>query len=378
MNIMKQNLALLVLSIVGCYQQAYGYAKIANVKLLQTSRLQWGMQSGRQYPSRSHKSNSFSVTPYSHHALLATTNDELVGEDAAVFSFEQQQLKSWLIFGAAVTAVLGTLFLGWVYEGEGGLQLGNAFKAEMESLAGGDTTLTIVYMLGFFAVVHSGLASLRPKAEEVLNGIFGEATGARAWRVVFAMASLPLALSCIVYFINHRYDGQQLWDFRAYPEMHTFVWITSFISFLFLYPSTFNLLEVAAVDKPQLHLWETGITRITRHPQMVGQLLWCAAHTAYLGTSFMCATSSMLCLHHLFAVWNGDRRLRDKFGDRATLVKERTSIVPFAAILSGRQVLPDDYYKEFLRGPYALIVVFTTAAYFAHPFMQAGSTLLHW
>ena len=26
--------------------------------------------------------------------------------------------------------------------------------------------------------------------------------------------------------------------------------------------------QVAAVDEPQLHLWETGIMRITRHPQV--------------------------------------------------------------------------------------------------------------
>lgn len=30
--------------------------------------------------------------------------------------------------------------------------------------------------------------------------------------------------------------------------------------------------QVAAVDEPRLHLWETGITRITRHPQAVGQV----------------------------------------------------------------------------------------------------------
>jgi uncharacterized membrane protein len=30
-----------------------------------------------------------------------------------------------------------------------------------------------------------------------------------------------------------------------------------------------SCLQVAAVDKPKLHLWETGIMRITRHPQMV-------------------------------------------------------------------------------------------------------------
>jgi zeta-carotene isomerase len=46
--------------------------------------------------------------------------------------------------------------------------------------------------------------------------------------------------------------------------VHEFVWILSFLSFYFLYPSTFNLLEIAAVDRPKLHMWATGIMRITR------------------------------------------------------------------------------------------------------------------
>lgn len=72
-----------------------------------------------------------------------------------------------------------------------------------------------------------------------------------------------------VYFINHRYDGVQLWQLQNVSGIHQLVWISSFISFIFLYPSTFNLLEVAAVDKPKMHLWETGIMRITRHPQVL-------------------------------------------------------------------------------------------------------------
>lgn len=301
--------------------------------------------------------------------LAGSTGDrELVGEDAATFSLEQQTIKAWGTFAGAVATVLGFLFYVWLYDA--GPRGGDEFKRVMEELAGGDTTLTITYMLSFFAVAHSGLASLRPAAEEIV--------GARAWRVLFALVSLPLAFSCIVYFINHRYDGLQLWDLRSQPWMHDTVWWSSLVSFLFLYPSTFNLLEVAAVDKPKLHLWETGITRITRHPQMVGQVTWCAAHTLYLGTSFMCATSAMLCAHHLFAVWNGDRRLRNKFGEKADLVRETTSVVPFAAILSGKQVLPPDYYKEFLRLPYLTIVVGSVAAYYLHPFMQAGSTLTKW
>ena len=39
------------------------------------------------------------------------------------------------------------------------------------------------------------------------------------------------------------------------------------------YPHPLPRPEVAAIDRPQLHLWETGVIRITRHPQMVGQVV---------------------------------------------------------------------------------------------------------
>lgn len=80
-------------------------------------------------------------------------------------------------------------------------------------------------------------------------------------------------------------------------------------------PPALLALQVAAVDKPQLHLWETGVIRITRHPQLWGQAMWCAAHTLWTGTSFSLVTSLALVLHHSFAAWNGDRRLRDKHGE---------------------------------------------------------------
>ena len=159
---------------------------------------------------------------------------DLIGEDAATFNLNEQSLKEWGTFFVAVGGIISFLFYVWIYQD--GPLLGDQFKTLMEGLAGGDSTLTITYMLGFFAVAHSGLASLRPAAEKIV--------GARVWRYIFALVSLPLSLSSIVYFINHRYDGIQLWDLRLEPGMHDFVWWTSLVSFLFLYPSTFNLLEV--------------------------------------------------------------------------------------------------------------------------------------
>jgi uncharacterized membrane protein len=207
-----------------------------------------------------------------------------------------------------------------------------------------------------FAIAHSGLAALRPKGEQWV--------GARLYRVFFALVSIPFASVLIIYFINHRYDGIRLWNLHAVSGVSSLVWSLSFLSFLFLYPATFNLLEIAAVQKPQVHLYESGIIRITRHPQMVGQGIWCVAHCLWLGTTFTLITSLGLMLHHGFAVWHGDRRLSARYGESFEKVKERTSIVPFLAIFQGRQTLE---LKEFIRPAYAGVVLFILIFWWLHP-----------
>lgn len=296
----------------------------------------------------------------------SSTESSLVGEDAAVFDVGEQKLSSWIYFTIVLGAVLTILNFIWIDPKTG---YGNAFVETISSVSSNHEVVMLI-ILFIFALVHSGLASFRDAGEKLM--------GERAFRVLFAGLSLPLAVSAVVYFIDHRYDGTQLWQVRDFPGMHEFVWAMSFISFFFLYPSTFNLLEVAAVDKPKMHMYETGIMRITRHPQMVGQFLWCIAHTLWIGNTFMVTTSVGLLAHHLFGVWNGDRRLAIRYGDAFDVVKNRTSIIPFAAILDGRQKLPKDYYKEFLRLPYITILALTLGAYFAHPLLQAASYHLNW
>jgi zeta-carotene isomerase len=300
----------------------------------------------------------------------ATMMRTLVGDDAAAFDWQQQKWGDWAKFTVATGTVLASI--AWVWVLPSGPHGGDVFLHTIQSTLGTtDPAVTVAAMLTVFAVSHSGLAGLRTYAEPVV--------GARAWRVLFAMVSLPLALSCISYFVNHAHDGVQLWDATGVPGLHSALWLTNFISFLFLYPSSFNLLEIAAIQPPQLHLWETGIVRITRHPQAAGQVLWCVAHTLWLGTSTAAAASTILVLHHVYSVWHGDRRLATRHGEAFDYIKSKTSVVPFAAILDGRQELPPDYLtKELLRLPYALVIGGTVAAYYAHPFMQAGAALLHW
>lgn len=225
----------------------------------------------------------------------------------------------------------------------------------------------IMGLLLTFAIAHSGLAALRPRGEKLI--------GPRPYRVLFALVSLPLATILIIYFFNHRYDGLQLWQVQDLPGIQPLVWVVSAISFLFLYPATFNLLEIAAVRKPQVHLYESGIIRVTRHPQMVGQVLWCLAHTLWIGSTFMILTSLGLVLHHLFGVWHGDRRLQARYGDAFQAVKERTSIIPFLAIFQGKQTLD---LKEFLRPAYLGVAIFVGLLWWAHPLLIRATSNVHW
>jgi len=221
-------------------------------------------------------------------------------------------------------------------------------------------------LLGF-AVAHSGLAALRSWGESKI--------GARPYRVLFALVSVPFATVLIIYFINHRYDGAQLWMVQGVAGVEPLVWILSFISFLFLYPATFNLLEVAAIAKPQVHLYETGIMRITRHPQMVGQVIWCIAHTLWIGTTFTLLTSIGLIAHHCFAVWHGDRRLSQRFGEAFEAVKARTSILPFQAIVQGQQSI---VWSEFLRPAYVGVTLFVLGFWWAHPLLIRATANVSW
>jgi uncharacterized membrane protein len=222
-------------------------------------------------------------------------------------------------------------------------------------------------MISLFGLVHSGLAALRLHAEKTV--------GARPYRVLFALVSLSLAAVLITFFLNHRYDGVQLWQLQGQPGLEPLVWILSAISFIFLYPSTFNLLEVAAIQRPQVHLYDAGIVRITRHPQMVGQVIWCVAHTLWIGTTFTLATSLGLIGYHLFAVWHGDRRLKIRYGSAFELVKAQTSVIPFLAIFQGRQTL---ILQEFLRPSYAGIMVFILLFWWLHPWMMRASMNIRW
>ncbi len=221
------------------------------------------------------------------------------------------------------------------------------------------TSLIIFLLIFVFAVIHSGGAALRSKAESIM--------GARLWRLCFVSLSLPSAIILISYFLSHRYDGIRLWNFQGNSFVFLLVWFLTAISFLFLYPATYNLLEIPSVLKPQVRIYGTGIMRITRHPQAFGQIIWCFAHTLWIGTSFTLVTSLGLILHHIFAIWHGDKRLETKFGGEFYKFKESTSVIPFMAIIDGRQTFK---IKEFFKLSQLGILIAIAVLWWSHQYIN--------
>ncbi len=109
-----------------------------------------------------------------------------------------------------------------------------------------------------------------------------------------------------------------------------------------------------------------GILRITRHPFLWGVAIWAAGHLIVNGDRASLILFGAMLVLALFGTASIDAKRRRALGDRWTGFAARTSNLPFAAIVTGRQTLK--LGEIGLIKPIIALAVYA-ALLFAHPYL---------
>ena len=182
----------------------------------------------------------------------------------------------------------------------------------------------------FFIAIHLGVSgtTLRDRAVALL--------GLRGYMVAFSVASV----AGIVWLIN---------AYKAAPYVPTWgqlEWWKPFAIALMLpafllvvigltTPNPTAVAQEGLVDRPP-----QGIVRVTRHPFLIGVALWAGVHLIGNGDAASLLFFAALAIVATAGTVSIDAKRRRVLGARAwDAFASRTSIVPFGAILAGRNTL---------------------------------------
>lgn len=167
-----------------------------------------------------------------------------------------------------------------------------------------------------------------------LRGWFAKSIGERPYRLVFAL----LSVACLA-ALSHAYANVKPVGSSVTSAWVAIVAVVDLLASLLIVaglstrnPTTGSLGKT--VEEPDI---VRGMIRVTRHPFLWGIILWSASHllvrhdpAAMLFFGSIGAVAAM-------GMWSIDRKRRLVLGAAWTEFSRETSMVPFAAILAGRQ-----------------------------------------
>ncbi len=177
--------------------------------------------------------------------------------------------------------------------------------------------------------IHVGLAGTG------LRGTAVRALGQRGFMIGFSL----LSVASIVWLVR-AYGGAETSPWWFTPAWLRWVLVVLMLPAFILVVAAYTQPNPTAVGQKLLANAEPrGIQRITRHPMMCGITLWSLVHIIGNGDSASTAFFGAFLLTAVLGMPSIDAKLaaRDPVGWRA--LAERTSALPFGAILAGRNHL---------------------------------------
>jgi uncharacterized membrane protein len=191
-------------------------------------------------------------------------------------------------------------------------------------------SVVLVWWLAF-AGAHLLLSSraLRPALVRRL--------GAQGFQGVYSLVVLVLFVLLVRSWWSVRHSGPLLWSLATVPGVRELAVALAFTGVAVVGLSFFQPSPVLPV--PGLPTTARGLTRITRHPLFVGLGLWGIAHTLVNGFLSDVVFFGGFPIFSLIGGLHQDSRRRAEDGTRLRAFYDETSVVPFGAILGGRNRL---------------------------------------
>lgn len=216
-----------------------------------------------------------------------------------------------------------------------------------------------------FLAIHLLIAGTRLR--DVVVGIVGE----RAYLGLFSLASAGgIAWLALSYNLASFEGSDVLWDLGP-GVRHLGLLVVGLAFFLGVSglvtpnPTTVGMEGFAAREDVA-----TGILRITRHPFLWGVALWAAFHLAANGDAASAVFFGTFLLLAVAGTFSIDAKRARKMGAGWAGFAQRTSNIPFGAILAGRNTLR---LGELVSWRQAVAVLVFLAVLFGHAWAFGAS-----
>jgi uncharacterized membrane protein len=154
------------------------------------------------------------------------------------------------------------------------------------------------------------------------------------FRVVYSLVSLITLGGAIALFAGQKGAPPVLWDTPAW--LFPVTWILVLLGFILLFLS---LATPSPAGMMPAKIEARGILRVTRHPMNMGLALWALGHAIANGRLGDVFFFGSIFVVGFIGAYHQDRRKARERGDEFKQFQQQTSILPFAAVITGKTKL---------------------------------------
>lgn len=194
-----------------------------------------------------------------------------------------------------------------------------------------DAPISLLALWGLFAATHMGLSSVATRRRLI------DRLGTGPFLGLYSLVALAVFVPLVSVYLGHRHEGALLWNLRSVPGLVPVSMWVSGVCFAITVASFFqpSPASIGAGADPKA----VGILRITRHPLFMPIAVLGASHTLINGYVTDVIFFLGLTVFGVVGCMHQDARKIVEEGPGFARFIDETSLVPFAAILTGRNKL---------------------------------------